>query len=306
MSFKIKAFQVYYPTLNNYNVSAQKKKSLSITLTDEELENGCRLGMDSHADMSCVGAHAHILEIFEGQVCNVLPFNDSYSPLTNIKTVNAAFAYDSDDGKTYIVELNQCLDFTKTMKHSLLCPNQARINGVVIDDCPTALDYHQRSTHSIYFPESEVRLPLLSKFPISFLPVRKPTEEELEFCQRLELTSPTTWDTSLFNDIDIKGISTLNQYNIIKEDLTTMLRRQVHIDAISHTRGKSFSPSDLASLWHIGLEPAKLTLNSTSQEYIRYISGKLSRRVKTLAHQNRYKQLSGYLLRGETARAIVK
>ena len=29
-------------------------------LTDQELYNGCRLGIDSHADVSCVGKHAKI------------------------------------------------------------------------------------------------------------------------------------------------------------------------------------------------------------------------------------------------------
>jgi hypothetical protein len=292
-SYNINAFETY-SVLPAKLVSAQSKRNIA-ELTDVELEEGCRLGMDSHADMSCVGAHAHILEEFEGQVCNVLPFNDSYAPLTNIKTVNAAFAYDTDNGRTYIIHINQCLNFTKSMKHSLLCPNQARMNNVVIDDCPIALDPSNRSTHSIYFPQMDIRLPLLSKFPISFLPVRRPTEEELEFCQILELTSNTTWDTTLYKDLDIKGMSTLSEYNLIKDDLSSVLSRHVNIDAITHSRSRQLNPSDLASLWNIGIEPAKYTLHSTTQDYIRYKSGKLSRRVKTLAHQNRYNQLSGYL-----------
>ena len=138
-------------------------------MTDDELLNGCRLGLDSHADMTCIGKHARILETYYGKVCNVFPFNDSYEPLKNVHTVNAAFAYDSDDGQTYIIEVNQCLDFSETMEHSLLCTNQARINGVVIDECPKSLDPTGRSTHSIHFPDKDIRLPLLSKFPISFL-----------------------------------------------------------------------------------------------------------------------------------------
>ena len=82
---------------------SRRKKSNPASLSDEELREGCHLGMDSHADMSCVGAHAIILETYEGQVCNVMPFNDGYEPMKNVQTVNAAFAYDSEDGRTYIL-----------------------------------------------------------------------------------------------------------------------------------------------------------------------------------------------------------
>ena len=177
------------------SASNRKRKGSKLQrLTEDELAKGCRLGLDSHADMTCIGRHAYVLEVYQGKTCNVFPFNDSYDPIKNINTVNAAFAYDTGEGQTYILELNQCLDFSETMEHSLLCPNQARMNGVVVDDCPVALDPSGRSTHSIYFPHEDKRLPLLSKFPISFLPVRRPTREELDTCLSLELTSMEDWD----------------------------------------------------------------------------------------------------------------
>lgn len=266
-------------------------------LTEDQINAGCRLGIDSHADMTCVGAHAKILEIYEGQLCNVQPFNDSYESMKNIRTVNAAFAYDSDEGQTFILDVNQCLDFSHTMMHSLLCPNQARVNGVVIEDCPPFLDKSKRSTHSIWFPEDDVKLPLQLKFPISFLPVRRPTEEELEFCQRLELTSSDHWDTNLWDDIDVSSATySMNvERNQETIDFGDMFQRNVQISAINHQRGRSTRPEELARLWNIGLPEAKRTLESTTQDYIRYVNGKISRRVKTHAHQNRYRQLSGYL-----------
>ena len=132
-------------------------KGKHITLGDDKLREGCRLGIDSHADMSCIGAHATILEVYEGQLCNIMPFNDTYTPLQDINSVNAAFAYDTDKGTTYILNVNQALDFSESMTHSLLCPNQARMNGIVIEDRPRILDNHGRSTHSIYFPEENIR-----------------------------------------------------------------------------------------------------------------------------------------------------
>ena len=81
------------------NVSTNKKNR-ALSLTQQQIEEGCRLGIDSHADMTCIGAHAKILEVYEGQLCNVQPFNESYDSMKNIRTVNAAFSYDSNDGKT--------------------------------------------------------------------------------------------------------------------------------------------------------------------------------------------------------------
>ena len=235
------------------------------------------MGLDSHADMTCVGRHAHIYEVYHGKVCNVFPFNYSYEPIRNITTVNAAFAYDTDDGQIYIIELNQCLDFSSTMEHSLLCTNQAIINGVVIDDCPIALDPSGQSTHSIYFPEEDKRLPLLSKFPISFLPVRRPTREELDNCPTLCLTSSDEWDTSLFDDID-RGIYSLSQYALDIGDFATLLNKKSHIGAIQHVAGREFTSTELAKLWGISLDSAKKTLDSTSQDYVKNLSGKISRR----------------------------
>ena len=54
------------------NVSANMKNN-TLTLTQQQIEEGCRLGVDYHADMTCIGAHAKIIEVYEGQLCNVQP-----------------------------------------------------------------------------------------------------------------------------------------------------------------------------------------------------------------------------------------
>ena len=50
--------------------------------------------------------------------------------------------------------------------------------------------------HSIYFKENDIRLPLAIKGIVSFLPTRKPSQEEyLNITTRLELTPPfIEWD----------------------------------------------------------------------------------------------------------------
>ena len=262
-TFYISAFRTQFCGTKTIAANNKMCNGQYLTLSDDELLQGCHLGLDSHADMTCIGRHARITEVFHGKVCNVFPFNDSYEPIKDIHTVNAAFAYDTDDGQTYIIELNQCLDFSNTMEHSLLCTNQARMNGVIVDDCPTVLDPTGRSTHSLYFPQQDIRLPLLSKFPISFLPVRYPSTIELDTCPTLNLTSSDDWDTSLFQDMDL-GIRSLQQYKTTTEDLSRVLSRKVHINAILHENHKDIKPSDIAALWGIGLDPAKRTLAAST------------------------------------------
>ena len=144
---------------HTHNVSSANHKARpKVKLSTQEMQNGCRLGTDSHADISCVGRHAKILSYHEGKSCTVHPFNDSYSPMKDVRTVNVAFAYDTDHGDTHILLLNQALDFTDTMNHSILCTNQARMNGVKVNDIPKLCD--NTSTQSIIFPEQNISIPL--------------------------------------------------------------------------------------------------------------------------------------------------
>ena len=92
----ISAFSVKFHRDQINSISGSKSKSMK--LTEEEKMNGCRLGLDTHADVSCIGKHGRIIEILDGQYCTVYPFNDSYSPMERVRSVNAAFAVDTRDG----------------------------------------------------------------------------------------------------------------------------------------------------------------------------------------------------------------
>ena len=45
--------------------------------------------MDTHADLSCAGMDAYILERLDGRLCEVRGFHDSYNSLTNVEYVNS-------------------------------------------------------------------------------------------------------------------------------------------------------------------------------------------------------------------------
>ena len=99
------------------------------------------------------------------------PFNDSYAPIENVQTVHVAFALDTDEGETCIIRLNNALNFRQSMENSILCTNQARHNGVIIDDIPHLVDINKTSTQSVYFLTEDKRFSLLMNGPVSHLNV---------------------------------------------------------------------------------------------------------------------------------------
>ena len=137
------------------------------------------LGLDTHADISCIGRDAHIISQYDGYKCTVHPFNDSYNAMEGINIVNVLFKYQNVEGGEFILELNQCLDFTETMMHSILCTTQARHAGILINDVPRVCD--PTSTQDIRTKDGEYILPLEMNGPIPYLPMSKPSLNDIEY-----------------------------------------------------------------------------------------------------------------------------
>ena len=147
------------------------------------------LELDSHADTSCAGRACHILE-YTDKTCTVNSFSEQHQQLEDVPIVKAATAYDASNGEVYILVMNQALYLGEHMEHSLLCPNQARSNGIIVNDVPKHLALTiTDTTHSIVFPEDDVTLPLELQGVISKITIRLPTIEEIENCRWLTLTS---------------------------------------------------------------------------------------------------------------------
>mmetsp|Transcript_10258 Transcript_10258/g.14493 ORF Transcript_10258/g.14493 Transcript_10258/m.14493 type:complete len:310 (+) Transcript_10258:634-1563(+) len=197
------------------------------------------------------------------------------------------------------------------MEHSLLCPNQARMNGVIIDDVPKFLDHRKESKHAIAFPDSGIVIPLSMMGPISYLRVRYPSAYELDTCLDVHLTGDTPWNPGSLDAID-RGVCLVasflanNHFNScdFDADYCSLLR----INGIRSTNHCEVLPEHLANLWQISVDVACRTLESTTQDSIQVLEGKLHRRVRTRAHQRRYNQLGGYLgmFASDTSKANVK
>lgn len=284
-------------------------------LTPDELRNGCRLGLDSWADTCCAGKHAHVESFIEGRSVNAHGFSSSLSSLKNLPIANVLYAYDTHDGETFLLEVNNAIYMGSDMEDSLLCPNQCREEGIQIDTRPKL--YHPDEPYAqTLIPRKDIVIPLYHHGPVPYLQVRYPTMDERLHCERLRLTPPEDWNPY---DMDILD----NSLNVCKSHITAVQTDSdfydcpisyslLHdtdsavFDDIRHvfeiksdqtaskvisSTGTTLTPEDLSKLWRIGILTAKRTLNATTHQCIR-TTGALTRRFRTDKAHMRYKTLT--------------
>ncbi len=164
-----------------------------------------RLESDSHADTTVAGANMLCLAVTD-QKCDVMPFNDSYSPIKSVPIVTAATAFDDPrSGETVILVVNQCLWFGTKMDHSLLCPNQVLSFGVQLCDDP----YDPHREIGIVDPGSRLEVPFDVNNSMVGVLTRVPSHEEVQECRNIVLTDDAPWDPRSgdlrHNQIGLKG-----------------------------------------------------------------------------------------------------
>ncbi len=159
----------------------------------EIVHNTCEI--DSHADTCIAGPDCLVLE-FTDQVVNVSTYLEQLDTMENIHIVTAATAWDDlATGTTTILILGQALYMGDKVKTTLLCSNQMRAQGIIVDDVPLHLAPKDKpSSHSIYFPEDDFVVPLSMKGIFSYFSTRTPTWEEIETCKHAKLTNEFNWD----------------------------------------------------------------------------------------------------------------
>ena len=148
--------------------------------------------LDSHADTNVGGANCILLES-TGEFATVHSFSEEQQPFKDVPIGTVATAWvDPSSGETFILVLPQTLYFGDRMKHSLLCPNQLRAFGIVVEDTPRQFD--RQSTHSISIPGENIVIPLALSGVISYFESHRPSDDELQNCRRLVLCSDVPWD----------------------------------------------------------------------------------------------------------------
>ena len=158
---------------------------------------GGRNELDSHADTSAGGSNVILLGEAVSFV-SVTPFKESYEPIENVPVGTCATAYTNlDDGRTCILLYGQMLYFGDSLSASLICPNQVRDNGNLVDDCPR--QYSSSSKHGLTLQNDEegamdLFVPLEMDGVISYFESRKPTQDEIDNCDHYWMTSEVEWN----------------------------------------------------------------------------------------------------------------
>ena len=154
---------------------------------------------DSHADTICCGRGWTVLE-YTAQNCDVAPFSRLLPTLKDVPIVTAAtVVYNKTTEEWFLLVVHQALWLGEDEEHSLICPNQLRMNGIMCDDIPlhlARLHNGASSLHGIRLDAGTV-LPFSMDGTISKLDIRTPTDNEIETLPRYELSSPKIWDPQL-------------------------------------------------------------------------------------------------------------
>eukprot|EP00957_Ditylum_brightwellii_P014578 1098383-Ditylum_brightwellii.AAC.1 len=144
--------------------------------------------LDLHADTGIGGANVAMID-GTGERVPVNTFSPEHEVIKDTPLASVAGAYACPTiGHTILLGFPQWLYFSNRMPHSLVNVNQIQEQGHKVKDCPKQFD--RGSSHSIK-TKDEIKIPLSMKGVISYIPMHKPMESELDSYKidRIEMTS---------------------------------------------------------------------------------------------------------------------
>ena len=118
-------------------------------------------------------------------------FSDEMKPVKGIPVGPCGTVWTDHEGVESLLVFNEALYFGDRMSHSLLCPNQMRSHGVLVDDIPR--QFSPESSHSIQIPEGPL-IPLTIRGVVSGFQSYPPTAAQLHTLPRYDMTSSAPWD----------------------------------------------------------------------------------------------------------------
>ena len=160
---------------------------------NEGEESMSRMDLDSLANMAVVGRHAYILSDM-GRTAKVNPFTPDYKSM-QVPIVDAAVQYECPySGMLHILIIRNALH-VPSMKHNLVPPFMIREEGIQVNDTPKIqVNDPMTSDHSIYFPETDFRIPLSLWGVFSYFPSLKLTAQTLKETEEVYLLMLSHWN----------------------------------------------------------------------------------------------------------------
>ena len=276
------------------------ESTINQPLSDIQMRTGCRLGTDSHSDTCCSNEHAFVEHIVEGVTVDAIPFDERLGKATNLSIVHAIYAVDDPvTFNTYLIRLCNSIHIPH-MKNALLCPNQARAFGTIVEDIPPEYDPTGYSRFAIIAPDAEsTSFPLQRFGPTAYLQVRRPTQSELTTLNPIDLTEEEEWvpyphgdDLERYNINSVQCVEKTGFIGDIDGNMIGPIERLRHLHALKVSKPKDkLTPEHLAKLWNIGVETARKTVEATTCKHYRNIQDGITRKFRPRRNFLRYKQL---------------
>ena len=182
---KVAQFQTSNRRISKMSTTAVRRISAT---GRHEIHSGT-VELDTHADTIVFGRNC-VQMGFTGRECDVSPYTDAYEPIKSVPIVQAATAWTSlDSGETYILVFNEGLWMGDQLSHTLINPNQLRSFGITVQDNPFT-----GSPLYIATEDEEFVMPLGISGTNIIAETRTPTDEELQTCTHIVLSSPYPWN----------------------------------------------------------------------------------------------------------------
>ena len=195
---------------------------------------------DTNADTCCLGKN-FIPLAYTNRSADVYPYTDSYKPLENVPIVTAATAYDHEDGQTYILVVNEALYYGTKMNHSLINPNQVRYHGLDFFDNPV------RDKTLYMQADDDVNIPLHYEGTKCLFKSRSPTQNEINNCPHLHITSNIEWDPAT---VDLRSLYCISSVKKAQQRQAYKVSTGIQFNTLSpveHSSIESFAYADPTS-----------------------------------------------------------
>jgi hypothetical protein len=127
---------------------------------------------------------------YTGKERDVSPYTEAYKVIKSVPIVQAATPYNNmDTGKTMILILNEAIWMGGQMEHTLINPNQLRAYKITVQDNP-----FDPAPIFISAEDNKFTVPLSSKGTVLGVATRTPTDQVLQTCLHVILSSEHKWD----------------------------------------------------------------------------------------------------------------
>ena len=249
----------------------------------------------------------------EGKIVNATGFTPSLGSMNGLPIAHVVYAHDALDGSVLLLECNNAIYLGENMEDSLINPIQCEENGVRVDVRPRVYYPSSSTAQSLVFDDGTI-LGIIYDGVLPYVPVRRPTKEEIQYAKRLSLTSRDLWDPFLLNGsfsrltADVTDSDQLYIESLLEEtdpissqlmcfQLSSLISANQHlmvtsplsdfelspistVSKLTSRREDSITPEFLSKHLNIGLATAKRTLQATTHQCVRS-TGLLTKRFKT-------------------------